>query len=187
MRVEIAQLHSRLQITTIYVTHDQIEAMTLADRIVVLNNGRVEQIGQPLELYGNPANLFVAGFIGSPRINLLPARVSRIEADNAILELESGLEIGFTRPDEPLSKGQHLTVGVRPEHLYRSDTGGGLEVNVDYSENLGSVSFVHGETDTGERVIMENREQPLSDKRKIRLSFFPEKAFLFDDGGRRVR
>ncbi len=111
MRTEIKALHRRLQVTSIYVTHDQIEAMTMADRIVVLNGGSIEQIGTPEELYERPANLFVAGFIGSPSMNMLPGVV----APDGGLVLESGVCLsGLTPPAPP---GQTVILGVRPEHM----------------------------------------------------------------------
>jgi multiple sugar transport system ATP-binding protein len=109
MRTEIKALHQRLTTTSLYVTHDQIEAMTMADRIVVMNGGRVEQIGSPLELYDNPANLFVAGFIGSPAMNILRGRV-----DGAAVRLAEGISIAATAD---LPTGREVLVGVRPEHF----------------------------------------------------------------------
>jgi multiple sugar transport system ATP-binding protein len=119
MRMEIAELHRQLGATMIYVTHDQVEAMTLADRIVVLNAGRVEQVGTPLELYRHPATLFVAGFIGSPRMNLL----GDIEA----------------------SRHGAATIGIRPEHISLSITEGRWYGRVTLAEHLGSDTFVHVE------------------------------------------
>jgi len=124
MRAEIKELHQRLETTTVYVTHDQIEAMTMADKIVVMNAGRTEQIGSPLELYDNPANLFVAGFIGSPAMNFLPGKVTA-----------SGIEVG-TGTFLPIpagntaASGRDVIVGVRPEHLAVSDNGLPVEVVV---------------------------------------------------------
>src|SRR5215218_2755907 len=113
MRVEINKLHRRLGATMIFVTHDQVEAMTLADRIVVLRAGRIEQVGTPLEVYNHPANLFVAGFIGSPRMNLLPARVAgsgqvTVGNDTRSIPLPS---TGQT------ASGAGITLGARPEHI----------------------------------------------------------------------
>ncbi|MCX7960158.1 MAG: sn-glycerol-3-phosphate ABC transporter ATP-binding protein UgpC [Burkholderiales bacterium] len=118
MRTEIKALHQRLQTTSVYVTHDQIEAMTMADKIVVMNAGRVEQIGTPLALYDNPANLFVAGFIGSPAMNFLPGRI----ADGAVVVGE-GVRIEAPR-GAPVAAGAEVIVGVRPEHLSVTADGG---------------------------------------------------------------
>ncbi|WP_349743556.1 ABC transporter ATP-binding protein [Roseateles cavernae] len=122
-RMELARLHQSLQATMIYVTHDQIEAMTLASKVVVLNQGRIAQVGKPLELYHAPADLFVAGFIGSPRMNLLPAEVLGAIA---------------ARPGA-------MTLGIRPEHLRLGDagSGGGLRAQVQMVECLGAQSLVH--------------------------------------------
>ncbi|HEU4624036.1 MAG TPA: ABC transporter ATP-binding protein [Steroidobacteraceae bacterium] len=121
MRVEIARLHARLGATMIYVTHDQVEAMTLASRIVVLNGGRIEQVGSPLELYHRPANLFVAGFLGSPRMNFLAARVVRAERGFLELDVAGGsmrVTRGHAQPAASgLSVGDLVTVGIRPERL----------------------------------------------------------------------
>ncbi|MEJ6785710.1 ABC transporter ATP-binding protein [Aminobacter sp. Piv2-1] len=119
-RLEIAQLHNRLKSTMIYVTHDQVEAMTLADRIVVLNAGRVEQVGAPMELYNKPANMFVAGFIGSPKMNFI-----------------DGARLGQTVK----------TVGVRPEHIAVSDTSGAWKGTVVHAEHLGADTNVFLETE----------------------------------------
>ncbi|HVY81307.1 MAG TPA: TOBE domain-containing protein, partial [Steroidobacteraceae bacterium] len=121
MRVEIARLHARLGATMIYVTHDQVEAMTLASRIVVLNGGRIEQVGAPLELYHRPANLFVAGFLGSPRMNFLAARIVRADRDFLALDVAGG-SMRVTRANAALdasamSVGDLVTVGIRPERL----------------------------------------------------------------------
>src|SRR5271165_1988499 len=114
-RVEIARLHRLLGATMVYVTHDQIEAMTLADRIVVMNQGRIEQVGQPLDLYYEPANLFVAGFIGSPAMNFFAATVERVEGGMATVKGPSIAPL--TLPAATLARGDELTIGVRPEHL----------------------------------------------------------------------
>ncbi|MBB6469137.1 multiple sugar transport system ATP-binding protein [Aminobacter lissarensis] len=127
MRAEIKELHQRLKTTTVYVTHDQIEAMTMADRIVVMNGGKVEQIGAPLELYDRPANLFVAAFIGSPAMNLMSGRVSQNQSEG--IELDNGQVI----PAANLPAGSNnrsVTVGIRPEHLIPSDNGDPAEVVV---------------------------------------------------------
>ncbi|WP_182084841.1 ABC transporter ATP-binding protein [Aureimonas sp. ME7] len=126
MRLELSELHQQLKTTMIYVTHDQVEAMTMADKIVVLNRGRVEQFGSPLELYTRPANLFVAGFIGSPKMNFIAG---------------------------PYASGfQAATVGIRPEHLAISKSEGVLRGTAGVSEHLGSDTFVHITLDNGEPV-----------------------------------
>ena len=124
MRTEIKELHQRLKTTSVYVTHDQIEAMTMADKIVVMNGGNVEQIGSPLELYDNPANLFVAGFIGSPAMNFLPCRLQ--SGSPASVELSNGTGCLHLRAIKPM--GREVTVGVRPEHALIDEAGVPAEV-----------------------------------------------------------
>ena len=139
MRSEIKELHQRLRTTSIYVTHDQIEAMTMGDKIVVMRDGRIEQSGSPLELYDNPANQFVAGFIGSPAMNFLPATLRRSGA-GAQVELKDG-----TRLDAPRNAGgqdgQPIIFGTRPEHLSLAGSGG-IAANVVVMEPTGMDTFV---------------------------------------------
>ena len=123
MRTEIKALHQRLRTTSIYVTHDQIEAMTMADKIVVMNGGKVEQIGSPLDLYDNPANIFVAGFIGSPAMNFLPGRVN-----GAGISVGGGIDL--PNPAKNLAAGREVVIGVRPEHLSVDARGVPVEVVV---------------------------------------------------------
>ncbi len=131
MRTEIRELHQRLKTTTVYVTHDQIEAMTMADKIVVLQAGRIEQVGAPLDLYDRPANTFVAGFIGSPAMNMLPATVSRGQITIGEIPVA---------PAGGLAEGQAITLGVRPEHLAPADAG--LDCTVAVVEPTGSETHV---------------------------------------------
>jgi multiple sugar transport system ATP-binding protein len=123
MRTEIKALHQRLTTTAIYVTHDQIEAMTMADKIVVMNNGKVEQIGSPLELYDNPVNLFVAGFIGSPAMNFVKGKVN-----GGGIAVGNGIDL--PNPTRNLDAGREVLIGVRPEHLAVDDSGVPVEVVV---------------------------------------------------------
>ncbi len=142
MRAEIKRLHKRLGVTSIYVTHDQVEAMTLADRIVVMNDGYIEQIGTPMELFMNPANTFVASFIGSPPMNQMPAEITssstglQAKVDNVTFDLPDGVNA---------EQGQSVIVGVRPEHLSvsngaRSST---VPITLDLVEPLGSEALLH--------------------------------------------
>ncbi len=140
MRNELAQLHHRLGTTMIYVTHDQVEAMTMADKIVVLRAGAVEQVGSPLELYNEPANRFVAGFIGSPRMNFLDGRVAGPCAEGALVEVPG---VGALHAPARLPAGAPVTLGIRPEHIRAGSAGvnavGGEVANV---EQLGGLSYV---------------------------------------------
>ena len=137
MRAELKDLHQRLRTTTIYVTHDQIEAMTMADKIVVMNGGRVEQIGTPLELYDRPANQFVAGFIGSPAMNFLPGMV-----EAAGFRAEGGSLWPLAPAAAANANGRHAVYGVRPEHLQIAE--GGVPLMVQILEPTGAETQVHG-------------------------------------------
>ena len=143
MRMELARLHSDLGTTMVYVTHDQVEAMTLADRIVVLNAGRIEQVGAPLDLYHRPASLFVAGFIGSPKMNLLPARLKR-QGEHLALELMDGTSLATAPAHGGVGADQDVRVGIRPEQVELAAPGlGGPQARVGFFEQLGNESFVH--------------------------------------------
>ncbi|MEH6416579.1 ABC transporter ATP-binding protein [Pseudomonas sp. CGJS7] len=152
MRNEIARLHDRLGSTMIYVTHDQVEAMTLADKIIVLNGGRVEQVGSPRELYERPASRFVAGFLGSPKMNFLPARLhapgETSLVDTPVLGMTA---LPFDSSD--LAAGTLLSLGIRPEHVSlktAEETAGIVVIGVEY---LGSETYVHLETGQDELLI----------------------------------
>ncbi len=136
MRSEIKALHQRLRTTTIYVTHDQVEAMTMADRIVVLRDGRIEQIGTPLELYDSPANVFVAEFIGSPAMNMLPARLST-DGNRRAAVIDGGTKIELP-PQLAGADGQSILVGIRPEHLSVGQSANGLTGKVALVEPTGA-------------------------------------------------
>ncbi|WNW11273.1 sn-glycerol-3-phosphate ABC transporter ATP-binding protein UgpC [Pseudomonas sp. DTU_2021_1001937_2_SI_NGA_ILE_001] len=143
-RLELARLHKELQATMIYVTHDQVEAMTLADKVVVLNGGRVEQVGSPLELYHHPANLFVAGFLGTPKMGMLRGTLSGVEAERCQVQLDCGPRLELPLCAAGLSVGSSVTLGIRPEHLNVVSAGSGrMQVIADVSERLGSDTFCH--------------------------------------------
>ena len=138
MRLEIQKLHRELKTTSIFVTHDQVEAMTLAERMIVMNAGRAEQIGAPMEVYDNPSSMFVAGFIGSPAMNFLPGVVKAGSVDMA-----EGVRIALPMAIREKTKdGDAITLGVRPEHF--AVTAGGMSFRVENAEALGADSLVHG-------------------------------------------
>jgi len=189
MRVEIARLHKELGTTMIYVTHDQTEAMTLADRIVVLRAGHIEQIGRPLDLYDDPNNQFVAGFVGSPKMNFIGGRVIDRDQSSATIEL-AGRET--TRLRQPLTgpipePGSKVVVGVRPEHF--GDAGAGdadLHVNVDVVEHLGSTSFLYARTLAGDDVVIQRDAAAVgNDAAEATVSI--RRSYLFDENGLRLR
>ncbi|WP_108484495.1 ABC transporter ATP-binding protein [Oceaniglobus ichthyenteri] len=173
MRVEIARLHKEIGATMIYVTHDQVEAMTLADKIVVLRAGRIEQVGAPLELYRDPDNKFVAGFIGSPAMNFLNATV----AEGRAVSVPS-LQTALTLPVQVPPEGTNVTVGVRPEHI---EIVPGDTHTVELTEALGGVSYVYLASGSGERMIVEERGDERSvTGSKVAVRFDPARALLFD-------
>jgi lactose/L-arabinose transport system ATP-binding protein len=180
MRVEIAKLHRELGSTMIYVTHDQVEAMTLADKIVVLRAGLVEQVGSPNELYTNPDNLFVAGFIGSPRMNLLSAQSDGDTIALGDLRFNPALA-------SPLPKGQ-VTIGIRPEQFEAEADAVVFNVKVDVVENLGASSIVYGRLADGQELLIEQRGKlraSSDDALSVRVD--PADILVFDGDGRRLR
>ncbi len=142
MRTEIKALHQRLGSTIVYVTHDQIEAMTMADRIVVMNKGRIEQAGSPLELYDHPATKFVASFLGSPSMSFVPGRVKKT-ADGAAVVTDDGVVLP-TRTLAAANDGRAVEVGMRPEHFRLAGTGQGMPFKVDVIEPTGSETHLYG-------------------------------------------
>lgn len=146
MRIEISKLHQRLRSTMIYVTHDQVEAMTLADKIVALDLGSVGQVGKPLELYHYPATRFVAGFIGSPRMNFLPATVSAVEDRQTTLSLGEHGQLTIPVDGRKLSIGEPVELGIRPEHILTSrEADLVLESQITVVERLGYQTLVHAD------------------------------------------
>ncbi|TCT33072.1 ABC transporter ATP-binding protein [Martelella mediterranea] len=182
-RLEVARLHKRLQATMIYVTHDQIEAMTLADRIVVLSAGRIEQVGAPLELYRRPANLFVAGFIGSPKMNVFDVEFTAGPEGLAV----SGLEGGLTLPATSGSPGKG-TLGVRPEHLNLTDEPNALiRGRLLHEEHMGEYRLLHIQPERGEPVIAKaDDDASLPDGTIVNLTFDARSAHAFDAAGNRL-
>ena len=185
-RVEIARLHQLLHATIIYVTHDQIEAMTLADRIVVMNKGRIEQVGKPLDLYYEPANLFVAGFIGSPAMNFFPATVENVAGGKARVKGESIAPLVL--PVGSLAAGTRLTIGVRPEHLAIGAPGDFATTGlVEVVERLGESSFAHVRRADETLMVAEirGRDTP-SPGQTVTLSAPAVDVHIFDEAGRHL-
>ena len=175
MRIEILKLHQRLKNTMVYVTHDQVEAMTLADRIVVFRAGRVEQIGTPLELYRQPANIFVAGFIGSPAMNFLTAR-----CNDGVVTLDGHHLCNTSHPDGT------VTVGVRPEHLTIDPTGS-IKGEVAVFEHLGGESFVHLTLANDQPLVAKlDGEHQFSPGQACTMGIAKDKCHIFDVDGQRV-
>jgi multiple sugar transport system ATP-binding protein len=156
LRRELKQLHKRLGATMIYVTHDQVEAMTLADRIVVLNQGRVEQVGSPLELYTRPLNVFVAGFIGSPKMNLIKAKVEAVAPGLMTVRLPGGTQVAVPLARDPhgVQPGTEVTLGIRPEDVGAPTNGAAkLSGKVLVVERLGSESYLYVRTEGDQTVV----------------------------------
>ena len=184
MRGELVALHQRLKSTMVYVTHDQVEAMTMADQIVVLRDGVVEQTGKPIELYARPRNQFVAGFLGAPQMNFLPATVISSDPSGPTVAL-NGANANITLPgrDRGLGQGEAATVGVRPEHL-RFDASGPLSAQVEAVEVLGADSIIHTKLSSGTPATLSLRGifgARVGDV--VRLGFDARFAHLFDSHG----
>lgn len=184
MRVEILKLHKRLKNTMIYVTHDQVEAMTLADRIVVLRAGKIEQVGTPMELYHTPENQFVAGFIGSPKMNFLSGTITSKTDTGCVFELENQQK--FTLPI-PGDLGD-ATIGIRPEHLKLSDTHSTnesiLSTKLQVAERLGGETLLHVTTEDGKNLTAKIEGDPgLATDSQVSLSFSLANAHLFGPNG----
>jgi len=190
MRLEIARLHQQLKTTMIYVTHDQVEAMTLASRIVVLRGGKIEQTGAPIELYENPDNSFVAGFIGSPKMNFLSAEVVGRTGSNEVVvsALQAGLRDLTVTPRGPApAPGTPVTLGIRPEHFLPSPDQSAVGGTVSVIERLGGVSYVYVQLPDGSVVTVERREHEHIEPGQVhRFAVNPARVFLFDNAGFRV-
>jgi len=179
MRVELARLHQQIKSTMLYVTHDQTEAMTLADKIVVMRDGKIEQTGTPEQLYGDPDNIFVAGFIGSPRMNFVTG-----QADGGVLRLGTGVAL----PCAATLSGP-VTMGIRPERM----TPGGeqahsLKITVDMVEYLGGTRYLYGRLPDDAPVAVEARERlDIRPGEQIDVTFKDVDVMLFDASGKRIR
>ncbi len=177
MRTEIRELHQRLSTTTVYVTHDQIEAMTMADQIVVMRDGHISQQGAPLELYDRPANMFVAGFIGSPSMNLIEGVVEH--KDGQPFVVAEGVSLEAPNMDG-LDEGRRITFGIRPEHLLLDDTG--FEAKVAVVEPTGSETHLVLRAAGREIIVVLRERRSIRPGDTIRLRPQAEMAHLFDTG-----
>lgn len=205
MRLELKRLHRDLATTMIYVTHDQVEAMTLADRIVVLNNGAIEQVGTPLDLYQRPRNMFVAGFLGSPKMNFLSARVVACSSVEATLEINRrklmpsiASNASDTATDTPqgsvtvplkegvvVKQGQAITLGVRPEHLSEAtNAAGGVSGEVVAVEHLGSETYIHLDINCDETLVFKSSaDSDLKILDKVTVFIDTARCHLFNEQG----
>jgi len=184
MRLELMRLHDELAATMIYVTHDQIEAMTMADKIVVLNGGRIEQVGSPLALYNNPANIFVAGFIGSPKMNLLPATVEAIGPNDISVAFGGGGTMTVPASSDGVKVGSKLTLGIRPEHI-RIGQDGQFKGQIVLAERLGGLTIFHVATASGHSLVVQAEGADATPLHApISLQIDPGICHLFDDTGK---
>jgi multiple sugar transport system ATP-binding protein len=186
MRYEFAKLHEDLKTTMVYVTHDQVEAMTLADRIVVLSAGRIEQVGSPLELYDHPDNLFVAGFIGSPRMNFIPAQLVEGDSKSAVVRIASGELIRCTVDAGEAEPLQDVTLGVRPEHLSLAAGNNQINVTVTFVESLGSSTQAYCQLPGVEEALTctLSGQSKVRDGQALALSISASDCYLFDASGK---
>nr|WP_306263397.1 sn-glycerol-3-phosphate ABC transporter ATP-binding protein UgpC [Pararhizobium sp. IMCC3301] len=193
MRAELIQLHEQLGTTMIYVTHDQVEAMTLADKMVVLEAGNIQQVGRPLELYDDPDNKFVAGFVGTPKMNFMAVKVVKKTAGALTLALKEGADgYTFTVPFRGGANeiGDELEVGIRPDQLHFQEKAGNeftIPVSVAFVEELGDLTYVYVDTATEERLSLQKKD---GRHNKAREGFAVAEAtsiLLFDLNGKRMR
>jgi lactose/L-arabinose transport system ATP-binding protein len=186
MRMEIAKLHKKLGTTMIYVTHDQVEAMTLADKIVVLRGGIVEQVGTPRELYNDPQNRFVAGFIGSPKMNFLPAVTVSDQGQPAVRLNDFDAVLPMRGLASNLSAGTPVTVGLRPE-AFRTEGDCTLSLDIEMIEYLGGETLVHARG-SGELVTAKLAHAvTVPDGETLQLAFNSQDLLFFDESGIRIR
>ncbi len=188
MRMEIAKLHNELDATMIYVTHDQVEAMTLADKIVVLDHGVVQQVGAPLELYHTPANLFVAGFIGAPKMNLLPVKVSAVDAKSITVASDDINDMKMDSTGHDVKVGDELILGIRPQYLRLAKGKGTTTGKVQIVENLGSETVINVKLPSDTTLIATVQgDATATFEQDLSLDFLADQAHLFLPSGPAVR
>jgi multiple sugar transport system ATP-binding protein len=184
MRIELASLHDTLQATMIYVTHDQVEAMTLADKIVVLQGGVIEQVGSPLELYHHPRNLFVAGFIGSPKMNFLPVTVTSVNDSGTTVQLPGETTVSIPVKPGSLSVGDRATLGIRPEHLRLDQTNPTLLGEVLVLERLGGLTYLYVKIAGGDTLVVQtDGDNPVHLHDRVPVHISGDLCHLFDPQG----
>jgi multiple sugar transport system ATP-binding protein len=173
MRLEIKKLHQRVGATIVFVTHDQVEAMTMADRIVIMKDGHIQQVGTPAEVYHRPANTFVARFIGAPSMNMIPAAAE----DGGAIRLATGGTLALGRP---LASGRPVTLGIRPEDLHPGHATALIEGQVTVREPLGHETLIYVGTPAGEIIAKADGRTPPEVGETVRLGVLPENLHLFD-------
>jgi multiple sugar transport system ATP-binding protein len=189
MRIELTKIHRTLNATMIYVTHDQVEAMTMADKIVVIKDGIIEQIGAPLDLYRNPGNMFVAGFIGSPAMNFFEGKVRQKTDAGLVVDLDADTSFVYPAKDHAGAQvGDKVHLGVRPEHLGVRDTGdGNLTGEVYAVERLGSETYLYMLSATGKEIVVHSADdEDVSVGETVVVGFTLERSHLFGPTGRTI-
>jgi len=186
MRYEFTRLHEELKTTMIYVTHDQVEAMTLADKIVVLSAGRIEQVGRPLDLYHYPSNMFVASFIGSPRMNFIQAEMTSADSNQAVVRLKDGALWRIDVDARGAQVGAEVTVGIRPEHMLLQGPGNTLSAAVNFVECLGDTTYLYADTSGASDGVTARVPADMTARAKDQVSLIaPRQAcHLFDASGK---
>lgn len=183
MRSELLDFHRRVKGTVLYVTHDQVEAMTMGDRVAVMNKGRFEQVGTPDEVYSSPVNQYVAGFLGSPKMNFF---TTTVESDADGLYVDAlGAKLSVDPGHSTLQVGQGVVLGLRPEaiELTSENDSEGVSLAVDYIENLGNERLLHLNANNGQRVSMRTSEYLKPDTKRVTTRFALQRAHIFDDTG----
>jgi len=188
MRVELAQLHKDLDATMVYVTHDQVEAMTMADRIVVLKDGYIEQFGTPMELYHHPKTKFVASFIGQPNMNLLPGRVTGKDAGGVTVEMADGYTMTLPVEGDSVRTGDAVEVGIRPENVSITAEPGGLPMRVSVLERLGGTSITYGQISDGTKFCAAlDGDANIREDGQLSLAIEPADCHVFAENGQVMR
>lgn len=187
MRVQLTRLHRRLNATMIYVTHDQVEAMTMADRIVVLKDGRIEQVGSPLELYKNPCNKFVAGFLGSPKMNFLDALITKVTANYTDVSIQGGVDLQIPLINTNAQVGDKVSLGIRPNDLValteHQSQDKDFTIQIDVSEHLGSQTIAYGTFNNQPIIIELDKDTQHLDQQLLAVKLPVAHCHLFNDAG----
>jgi len=184
MRLQIARLHKQLDATMIYVTHDQVEAMTMADKIVVLRDGLVEQVGSPLELYQNPRNLFVAGFIGSPKMNFVSGVLKESNGTSSKVQLPDEQIVQLPFDTQRAAAGSQVTIGLRPEDLNKSQGEFSLPLQVEVAERLGGTTYLYGScSGVNNFVVQRDGVDTTTSGQQVDIAVDASTVHLFDNDG----
>jgi len=189
MRLEITELHEQLGSTMVYVTHDQVEAMTMADKIVVLRAGKVEQVGSPMALYHTPVNQFVAGFIGSPKMNFIPVVLEKQEGRALTLKTVDGELLQLTLEEDRKLKDIPLSLGIRPEHIALGNKHSvALNLTINAVELLGGTSYVHASQGQSKELVIEVKSDDVPKRHsEASFSFCSSRCYLFDHLGKTIK